>query len=175
MNSNRLKVKRVVTFGILTALAMIFSYIETLIPLPFLIPGIKLWLANLVNIICLYTLGVLATFAVSIVRVILVGFTFGNLTMMIYSLAGAILSLLCMIIAKKTKLLSMTGVSIVGGIAHNVGQIIVAVRVVENVGVYSYLPVLMISGILTGKIIGILAALVIKRISRAGFGVDKNI
>ena len=95
--------------------------------------------------------------------------------MMIYSLAGAILSLLCMIIAKKTKLLSMTGVSIVGGIAHNVGQIIVAVRVVENVGVYSYLPVLMISGIVTGTIIGILAALVIKRISRAGFGVDKNI
>lgn len=159
-----MKAKKVATYGLLVALAFILSYIESLFPLSLAIPGIKLGLANLVVVIALYSMGVKDALLLSMLRILLVGFTFGNLSMMLYSLAGGMLSWLLMTIFRKTKLFGMTGVSIIGGIAHNIGQIGVAILVVETFDIAYYLPFLMISGVLTGAVIGILGAMINKRI-----------
>lgn len=158
--------KKTANMGMLAALAFIFSYIESLIPISVGIPGIKLGLANMVVIVTLYTMGAVPAFTLSLVRIVLTGFTFGNLAMMMYSLGGGMLSLLVMVIARKTKLLSVTGVSVLGAVFHNVGQIIVAALVVENSSLFYYLPVLMVSGVVFGIIIGIVGAILIKRLSR---------
>ncbi len=159
-----MKAKKVATYGLLVALAFILSYIESLFPLSLAIPGIKLGLANLVVITALYSMGAREAFSLSLLRILLVGFTFGNLSMMLYSLAGGMLSWLLMTIFQKTKLLSMTGVSIIGGIAHNIGQIGVAILVVETFDIAYYLPFLMIAGVITGAVIGILGAMINKRV-----------
>ncbi|MFR4441289.1 MAG: Gx transporter family protein, partial [Hungatella sp.] len=106
-------------YGMLIALAFIFSYIEAMVPVPIPVPGVKLGLANLVTIVGLYTVGVGGTAAVSLVRIVLAGLTFGNMFSMIYSLAGGILSLFLMILCKKLGWFSQIGVSVVGGIGHN--------------------------------------------------------
>lgn len=160
-----MKTKKIAYLGLLIALAFVFSYIEFLIPVNIGVPGAKLGLANLVVIVALYTLGERDAFLLSVVRIVLVGFTFANMASMIYSLAGGILSYLAMVIAKRTKLLSMTGVSVLGGVFHNVGQIIVAILVLETASLVYYLPVLLISGITSGVIIGILGAMVTKRMA----------
>jgi heptaprenyl diphosphate synthase len=159
-----MKTKRIATYGLLIALAFILSYIESLFPLTLAIPGIKMGLANLVVIIALYKMGVKEALALSVLRIILVGFTFGSPSTMMFSLAGGLLSWFFMVVFQKTKLFSMTGVSIIGGITHNIGQIAVAVLVVENINIIYYLPFLLVSGVITGAIIGILAALIIKRL-----------
>lgn len=158
--------KKTAYMGMLVALAFIFSYIESLLPVSVGIPGVKIGLANMVVIVTLYTMGVAPAFAMSLVRIVLTGFTFGNLASMIYSLAGGILSLLVMVIARKTKLFSVTGVSVMGAVFHNVGQIIVAALVVENSSLFYYLPILMISGVAFGIIIGVVSAMLIKRLAR---------
>lgn len=160
-----MKSKKTAMYGLLVALAFILSYIESLIPFPF-IPGIKLGLANLVVITALYGMGWKEAFVLSLIRIILVGFTFGNLSTMLYSLAGGLLSWLMMVLAKKSKWFSMVGVSIIGGISHNIGQIIVAILTVSNVYLVTYLPVLLITGAITGALIGFLGALIVKRIKR---------
>ena len=159
-----MKSKKVAVYGLLVALAFILRYIESLFPLSFAIPGIKLGLANLVVVIALYSLGAGDALLLSFLRILLVSFTFGNLSMMLYSLAGGGLSWFFMIIFRKTKLFSMTGVSIIGGIAHNIGQIIVAMLVVETFDIVYYLPFLMIAGVITGAVIGILGGMINKRI-----------
>lgn len=158
--------KKTANMGILVALAFIFSYIESLIPISVGIPGIKLGLANMVVIVTLYLMGAGPAFMLSLVRIVLTGFTFGNLAMMMYSLAGGMLSLLVMVIARKTKLFSVTGVSVLGAVFHNVGQIIVAALVVENSSLFYYLPVLLVSGVVFGIIIGVVGSVLIKRLSR---------
>lgn len=158
--------KKVAYMGMLVALAFIFSYIESLIPINVGIPGIKLGLANMVVIVTLYTMGTGSAFVLSLVRIVLTGFTFGNLAMMMYSLGGGMLSFLVMVIARKTKLFSVTGVSVLGAVFHNVGQIIVAALVVENSSLFYYLPVLLVSGVVFGVIIGMIGAILIKRLSK---------
>ncbi|MBE5966064.1 MAG: Gx transporter family protein [Lachnospiraceae bacterium] len=160
-----MKSKKTALYGLLVALAFILSYIETLIPFP-LMPGIKLGLANLVVITALYGMGWKEAFVLSLIRILLVGFTFGNLSTMLYSLAGGLLSWLMMVLAKKIKWFSMVGVSIIGGISHNIGQIIVAILTVSNVYLITYLPLLLITGVITGALIGFLGALIVKRIKR---------
>ena len=118
---NRKKAKSVALYGMLIALAFVFSYVEAMVPVPIPVPGVKLGLANLVSIVGLYTVGTVGTAAVSLVRIVLVGFTFGNTFSMLYGLAGGILSLAVMILAKKTGWFSQIGVSILGGIFHNIG------------------------------------------------------
>ena len=152
--------------GMLVALAFIFSYIESLIPISVGIPGIKLGLANMVVIVTLYLMGAGPAFMLFLVRIVLTGFTFGNLAMMMYSLAGGMLSMLVMVIARKTKLFSVTGVSVLGAVFHNVGQIIMAALVVENSSLFYYLPVLLVSGVVFGIIIGVVGSVLIKRLSR---------
>ena len=147
MNRN----KKLANMAMLVALAMIFSYVESLIPINFGVPGMKLGVANLVTVTGLYFL------AVSVLRVLLTGFLFGNGMSIIYSLAGAVVSLLAMALVKKMDGISIVGVSITGGVFHNIGQILVAMSVVENLKLIYYLPVLLVAGTVTGFVIGIVA------------------
>lgn len=149
----------------LIALAFIFSYIESMFPMPVPVPGVKLGLANLVNVVGLYTVGVAGTAAVSLVRIVLVGFTFSNMFSMIYSLAGGIFSLLVMILARKTGAFSKVGVSILGGIFHNIGQLTVAAFVTKTAGVFTYFPMLLVAGVVTGAVIGLLGGMIVERIT----------
>jgi len=158
-----MKSKKIATYGLLIALAFILSYIETLIPIPVPVPGIKLGLANLVVVTALYTMGAKDAFIVSIIRVVMVGLSF-NPSAMIFSMAGSLLSWFLMMIFKKTKLFSITGVSIIGGIAHNIGQIAVSIVIVQNVNIIYYLPFLLISGVVSGAVIGIVGGMIVKRI-----------
>lgn len=157
--------KKTALTGMLVALAFVLSYIETLIPINLGIPGAKLGLANLVVMVALYTLGTKEAFALSMVRILLTGLTFSSMAAMLYSFAGGILSFVVMALVKKTKLFSAMGVSVLGGIAHNAGQIFVAMWVLDTATLIYYLPVLAITGIVSGTVIGLLAVLVIRRVS----------
>lgn len=158
--------KKAAYMGMLTALAFVFSYIEFLLPINLGVPGIKLGLANLVVIVALYLMNVRAACTLSFVRILLTGLTFGNPASMIYSLAGGMLSLAIMIMAKKSDFFSVTGVSVLGGVFHNVGQIIVAILVVETKSLLFYLPVLILSGTVAGVLIGILASILIRHLNK---------
>ena len=153
-------------FGVFTALALIFSYVELLIPVNFGIPGAKLGLANLVIVIVLYKTDWKEALLLSVVRIILAGFLFGNLFGILYSLAGGILSLAVMALLKRTGAFSVIGVSMAGGVSHNVGQLIMAMLVVETYAVDYYLPVLLIAGLITGTVIGIAGREMLKRLDR---------
>ena len=152
-------------FGVYTALALILSYVEALIPISFGVPGIKLGLANLIIVIVLYKSSrVSDALIISIIRIVLSGFMFGNMFAIIYSLAGGILSFAVMCLLKRCDSFSIIGVSIVGGVFHNIGQLVVAMIVVETYSIGFYLPVLLIAGLITGALIGIVAGEVLKRI-----------
>ena len=159
-----MRTKRVAYLGLFIALAFVFSYIEFLIPVNIGVPGAKLGLANLVIIVVLYLFGEKDAIALSVIRIVLVGFTFANVASMLYSLAGAALSMLAMVLVKRTGLLSIAGVSVLGGVFHNIGQIIVAILVLETASLVYYLPVLLIAGIVSGVVIGLLGAMVTKRL-----------
>ena len=153
--------------AMMIALAMIFSYVETMIPINFGIPGVKLGLANLVIVAAIYLFGGKQAFLISIVRIFLSGFMFGNLASIMYSLAGGLLSLAAMLLLKKTDKLSILAVSVMGGICHNIGQLIVAMLVVEKLKLIFYVPVLLISGFLTGLLIGIVCRVILPAVKRA--------
>ncbi|MBQ8490412.1 MAG: Gx transporter family protein [Pseudobutyrivibrio sp.] len=161
-----MKTKRIACLGLFIALAFVLSYVEYLLPLNIGIPGAKVGLANLVVMVALYTLGKKDAALLSVVRVVLVGFTFGNLAMMLYSMAGALLSFVVMLIAKRTKLFSITGVSVLGGVFHNVGQIIVAMFVLETASLLYYLPFLIVIGTISGIVIGVISGLITVRVDR---------
>ena len=156
--------KRIAFLGLFVALAFVLSYIEYMLPLNIGIPGAKVGFANLVVMVALYTVGEKNAIALSLIRVVLVGLTFGNISMMMYSLAGAALSLCVMLIAKKIGKLSVTGVSVLGGVFHNIGQIIVAMLVLETESLIYYLPFLMVIGTITGVLIGLVANLITARV-----------
>lgn len=151
-------------FGVFTALALIFSYVETLIPIHLGIPGVKLGLANLIIVITLYKMGTKEAYILSIVRVVLAGFIFGNMFSILYSMSGGVLSLSVMTLLKKTDKFSVLGVSMAGGVFHNVGQLLMAAIVLESLSITYYLPVLLISGVLTGFLIGFIANEMLKRL-----------
>lgn len=157
---------RVAHFGVYTALALIFSYVETLIPINFGIPGVKLGLANLIIVVALYKMSLKEAYILSIVRVVLSGFIFANLFSIIYSLAGGLLSLTVMALLKKTNQFSVLGISMAGGVFHNVGQLIMAIIVLESFNIAYYFPVLMISGVITGLLIGIISNEMLKRLHK---------
>ena len=163
-------IRQITTMGILVALAMVLGFVETLIPINLGIPGMKLGLANIVVVIALFLFDIKTAVVVSILRIILIAMTFGNMSMMFYSIAGASLSLLSMIAISKIKSFSLISVSIVGGIMHNVGQIICAAFVVRTNGVFTYLPVLMIAGLVSGALIGIVAGLISVRLTNVKIG-----
>lgn len=160
---------RVAYFGVFTALALIFSYVETLIPVNLGIPGVKLGLANLIIVVALYKMRLSEAYLLSVVRVLLAGFIFGNYFSIIYSLAGGLLSLTVMALLKKWGGFSLQGISIAGGVFHNIGQLIVAAVVVETFSVTYYFPVLLVAGLLTGLVIGIVAEMMLKRLMNIQF------
>lgn len=165
--------RRVSSGAMLVALAMIFSYVESLIPINLGIPGIKLGVANLVTVTGLYILAPMEVLLVVILRVLLVGFMFGNGMSILYSLAGGILSFLVMLLLKRIKGFSMIGISIAGGVSHNIGQIVVAMCVLENMKLIYYLPVLMIAGTVTGILIGVVSRKILPAVSQ-GAGVERK-
>ena len=160
--------KKVAFFGVFTALALIFSYVESLIPITIGVPGIKLGLANLIIVIVLYKMGAWEAFTLSVVRVVLSGVLFGNLFSILYSMSGALLSLAVMCLLKRTEKFSVIGVSMTGGVFHNVGQLIMAGLVLESVRVMYYFPVLLIAGLVTGGVIGLMSNEMIKRLNLIG-------
>ena len=160
---------RVAYFGVFTALALMFSYIETMIPIQFGVPGIKLGFANIMIVIMLYKSCAKEALLLSIVRIMLSGFLFGNLSSILYSIAGGVLSLGIMTLLKKQGGFSVIGVSVAGGVSHNVGQLIVAMLVVETYQVGYYFPVLLVAGVLTGLGIGVVSQEVLKRIRNICF------
>ena len=161
-----MKNKRIAFLGLFVALAFVLSYIEFMLPLNIGIPGAKIGIANLAVMVTLYTVGEKEAIALSIIRVILVGLTFGNISMMMYSLAGATLSLVAMLIAKRIGKFSIAGVSVLGGVFHNIGQIIVAMLVLETDSLLYYLPFLIIVGTITGVVIGIVSNLITVRVKK---------
>lgn len=156
--------RNVAYLGMYLALALICSYVESLIPFYFGIPGVKLGLTNIVVVLLLYTLGAKEAFLVSVVRIILAGFLFGNPFSILYSLSGGALSFLAMYVLKRTEKLKVVTVSVAGGVMHNTGQLIMAALVVENYHILYYIPVLLTAGFITGFFIGILSQEIILRI-----------
>lgn len=152
----------------MAALALIFSYVEVLIPFTVGIPGIKLGVANIAVIIALYYLGAGYAVTINIVRVLIAGLLFNGLFGALYSLAGALVSFAVMVLLKKTDIFSVVGVSMAGGVAHNLGQILVAAVLVSNIKIFIYFPVLIISGVITGAVIGVLSGLILKKLPAAG-------
>ena len=150
--------RKIALCGMMTALAMIFGYIEAILPISLGIPGVKLGMANIVIVISLYMLPFSNTMCIQIARIVLTSFLFGNLSVLLYSLAGGLLSLVVMGLLKRLDCFSVNGVSIAGGVSHNIGQLMVAVIVVNNLNIVTYLPVLLVSGLITGFVIGIIAS-----------------
>lgn len=158
--------KKTAILGMYLAFSMILSYIETLIPLPIPIPGVKLGLTNLAIILLLYLHGFKEAFIINLMRIILTGFLFTNLSMILYSLAGGILSLLCMVYAKRSQHFSLQCVSLIGGITHNIGQMCVAYITVRTYGILYYVPFLLLAGSVTGWVIGMLETMIEPRLRR---------
>ncbi len=161
-----MKTKKITFIGLSITLAMILSYIESKIPVMIAIPGIKVGLPNIIIVFTLYKVGWKETVAVSVLRIFLVSLLFGNVQSMAFSFAGATLSLLGMILLKKFNWFSCITVSIVGGILHNVGQIVAACFWTETLQIVYYLPVLLITGTVAGFVIGLVAGMLVKRLEK---------
>ena len=157
------KTSRLTLLALLTATAMILSYLESLLP-SIAVPGVKMGLANIAVIFALYRLGFREALAVSLVRVAMVSTLFGSLGALLYSLAGACLSLIVMAVLKKLDLFSETGVSVAGGVGHNLGQVLMAMLLLDTARLIWYLPVLIVTGIAGGILTGLTAAMLIRRI-----------
>jgi heptaprenyl diphosphate synthase len=157
-----MKTRKLAALSLLTALALILSYVESMVPAPVPVPGVKLGLANLVVIFALYKLGWKEAVGVSLLRVLLVSLLFGHVASLMYSAAGAVLSLLGMILLRRIGKFSCVFVSVSGGVLHNLGQILMAWALMGSNVVY-YLPVLILSGTVAGVVIGVVSALLVKR------------
>ena len=162
----RISTKKIALCGVLTALAMIFSYIESVIPVPIPVPGIKLRIANIAVITILYVLGVKEAIVINLLRIVLTSLLFGNVNSFLFSISGAALSLTIMIIMKKLDFFSCIGVSVCGGVMHNIGQIIAAVFIMGSEAIVFYLPVLIVSGVFTGVVIGVVSGIVAKHVRK---------
>ena len=166
MNNNQSRIRKLTFLGIFTALAMLLSYVEFLIPPLFsAVPGIKLGLPNVVIIFILYRFGLWDAASISFIRLALSALLFGSVITLAYSFAGALLSLSVMALLKKLNLFSTVVVSIAGGICHNIGQILVAMLLLDTPQIAYYLIVLAITGTISGAFIGLCGALMIKRIT----------
>ena len=163
-SSKRSVAKTVAHIALLTSLALIFSYVEAIIPYNPAIPGIKLGIANVVTIIALYKFGWKDAACISALRIVLAGLLFNGVFGMLYSLAGALVSFVGMLLLKRSKLFSIVGVSMVGGVLHNLGQLLVAAALIEDLRIFFYFPVLLFSGIVSGIAIGIAATLILRKI-----------
>lgn len=157
--------QKVTLYGVLTALALVLSWLESLVPAFFAVPGMKLGLTNLVVLTALYLMNPVSALAINIVRIFLVGLLFGNGVSLAYSLAGGMLSWAVMALLQRTGVFGTPVVSIAGGVAHNVGQIFAAMVILQTTAVGWYLLVLWFSGLAAGAVIGILGAELCRRLA----------
>lgn len=162
--SYALRTKKLALSAILAALAMILSYVEAMVPMPVPIPGIKLGLANLVILLAIYRLGFKYALAINCIRIFVTGLLFAGAFGILYSLAGGLLSLLVMYLLYRTGIFSMVGVSMAGGVAHNLGQLLTACLIMSNIRLMSYFAVLLFAGMGSGILMGIVAWLVCQRL-----------
>ena len=158
------RAQMVARVALMASLALIFSYIEAIIPYNPGIPGIKLGIANVVTVIALYKYGWKEAVSVSVIRIVIAGLLFNGAFGMLYSLAGATVSLIGMILLKKTDLFSVTGVSMAAGVLHNLGQLLVAAALIEDLRIFFYFPVLMFSGIAARILVGIVSDMILRRL-----------
>lgn len=166
ISKNSLRTKRLAISSMFATLALIFSYVEAIIPFNAGIPGVKLGIANLVVIIALYEMNFKYAFAINALRILISGLLFNGVFGALYSLAGGLLSLIIMWLLKKTDLFSMIGVSMAGGLAHNMGQLLVAALIVSNLRMFLYFPILMFSGIASGIMIGVVAYVIDRKVPK---------
>lgn len=160
-------IRRYSVLGLLTTVALVLSYVEAILPpIWSAVPGIKIGLPNIIIIFILYKTGLKDAVTVSAIRLFLVALLFGNAMTLAYSAAGAILSLSLMTLCKKLNLFSTVGVSIVGGVAHNLGQILVAMAIFETSQIGYYMLVLAVTGTVAGVFVGIVASIIIKRFEK---------
>ncbi len=161
----------VAVFGFLLAAAILLGYVEMLIPIQIPIQGVKLGLANAAVLLVLYLFGPGPAFLLSLLRILLSGFLFSNMAAMIYSLAGGMLSLIVMCAVKRTDLFSVVGVSILGAVSHNGGQLVIAMLVLQSRSLVYYIPVLLAAGIVTGMLIGIVVKELLPRFAFLNGGI----
>lgn len=162
--NDKKNIGRIAFCGMFTAVAIIMGYIESFIVIPGLLPGMKIGLANCVILFVLMKYGVISAALISLVRIIVVNSLFGNMTAAAFSLAGAALSIVVMSMLKKSRKFSAVGISLAGGVTHNLGQVLVAMLIFNNVGMFYYFPVLIVTGAAAGVFVGITAGLVYKKI-----------
>jgi len=160
----RIDTKNIAYISMLVTIALICSYVESIIPINFGIPGIKIGLANIVSVVAIYIFPLFYAILIVILRVIISGFLFGSLYSILYSMAGGLLSILVMILLKRSSRFSVTGISIAGGVTHNIGQLIVAILVVNQMKISYYGPALIVAGVIMGMLIGIVSGPIIKRV-----------
>lgn len=158
-----MRTDRLAKLSLLLALGMILSYVEFLLPIAPSMPGVKIGLANAPVVLLLYSFGVRYAVCYQLARLLLTALLFGNVYSFVYSLAGAALSMVLMLLLKKTKWLDIPGVSMLGGVFHNIGQLLVAWLIVQNGAVCFYLPVLLLSGAVCGYAVGFLSEILLKR------------
>lgn len=166
MSSRDSKSKDVAHLALLISLALVFSYVEAIIPFNPGIPGVKLGVANIVTVITLYMFGNRDAFIVSFIRVLIAGLLFNGAFGACYAMAGAAVSLTGMILLRKTGLFSPVGVSMAGGVLHNLGQLLVAAALIEDMKIFFYFPVLMFSGIIAGIAVGAGSVLILARLKK---------
>lgn len=156
--------KTLPALAIFLTFALVCSYIESLIPIPFGVPGMKLGLTNVVIILLLYLIGPVEAISISLLRVLLIGFMFGNIYSICYSFAGGLLSFIAMFLLYKFSKFKMITISVVGGFMHNLGQMLLAIIFFDSLYLLYYLPILLITGVVTGGIIGLIAQAVYTRV-----------
>lgn len=164
-----MKTIRITELGMLLAISLVLSYLETLLPVMVAVPGVKIGLANIITMVLLYNRNLRGTFLFMVIRVVLAGFLFSGVSGILYSLAGGMCCISIMSILKRFSIFSVMGVSMAGAVFHNIGQILVAVLVMENMHILYYLPVLCVSGTLSGLLIGYITYFIVKHYSRVIF------
>lgn len=163
----RNKTRRIALLGVLISVALVLSYLEVMLPpISTAVPGIKMGLPNIIIIFVLYKFGLKEAVTVSVIRVFIVALLFGNVMTLAYSVAGAVLSLGLMTLFKKLNLFSQIGVSIIGGISHNLGQILVAIFLFDTIQIGYYMIVLSITGTIAGVVIGIISSILVKKLEK---------
>ncbi|MCR5179191.1 MAG: Gx transporter family protein [Lachnospiraceae bacterium] len=163
---NALNVRSLAFAGVLLAAALILSYVESLVPFFFGVPGMKLGLPNLAVVLLLFTGRKKTALAVNILRIAVSGLLFGSLFSIIFSIAGAAASYAVMLFMMRNKKYGITGVSVAGGVSHNLAQLLIAAYVVKTSGIVYYSPVLIFAGTVTGMAIGAAASLMIRAFER---------
>ena len=161
-----MKTKQITKLGMFLSIALVLSYFESLLPVMIAVPGIKIGLANIITMLLLYCTNFQKTFCFMVARVILSGFLFSGVSGIVYSFVGGLFCICAMCIIKKSSLFSMIGVSMTGAIFHNIGQIVVAIFIMENAHILYYLPVLCVSGMVSGLVVGYLTYFILKRYNK---------